>query len=112
MSRTLQVTATVAAAGTTTPEVDIPDGYDLVGLFAPDCVSTALTFTAAPASGGTFSAVTNNTQTAISFTLSSTPKYMALDNTLLKGLQFIKLVCGTTETSGAVFTLVLQKQPT
>ncbi len=112
MSRTLLVNAVIPISTTTSAEVDIPDGYDIVGLFAPVCTGTALTFTAAAATGGTFVPVVDKTQTAITLTISTTAYYMGLDNALLKGLQQIKLVSGSTELAARTFSLVLQKQAT
>lgn len=112
--KTIQKTATIAIATSTTVsgEVLVPDGYDLVGMFAPVCTGVALTFQAAAAVGGTFVAVANAANTAISLTISATAHYIALDPLLFQGLQNIKLVSGTVELADRVFTLVFAKRPT
>jgi hypothetical protein len=112
MSRTILQPVKIANGQTTSAEVDIPDGYEVVGLFAPVCTGTALTFTAAAASGGTFVQVTDKTQTAISLTLSGTAFYMGLDSTLLKGLQQIKFVSNQSEGADRSFNLALKKSAT
>lgn len=110
--RTIQKSAVIAASGTTSGEVACPDGYELVGMFAPVCTGTALTLTAATASGGTFVAVANASNSAISHTISGTAHYIALDPTLYRGLQFIKLVSGSSEAADRTFTVIFQKRAT
>ncbi len=110
MPKNIQVSATIANGATTSGEVDLPDGYDLVGIFAPVCTGVALTFTAAAAAGGTFVAVADGANSAISKTISGTAHYMALDPLLFQGLQFIKLVSGSSEGADRVFTLVMRKR--
>ncbi len=112
MSKTLQVSATIANGGTTSAEVGVPDGYQLVGIHAPICTGTALTLTAATVTGGTFTAVADKANSAVTHTISGTAHYMALDPTLYKGLQFIKLVSGSSEGADRVFSLVFEKKPT
>lgn len=110
MSKLLQVDAVIAISTTTSAEVAVPDGYDLVGIHAPVCTGTALTLTAAKASGGTFVAVANAANSAISHTISGTAHYMGLDPLLYRGLQFIKLVSGSSEAAARTFTLMFQKR--
>lgn len=111
MAKTIQVPATIAINQTTSGEVAVPDGYDLVGMFAPVCTGTALTLTAATASGGTFVAVANAANSAISHTISATAHYIGLDPLLYQGLQFLKLVSGSTELAARAFTLIFRKRP-
>lgn len=106
------VTITIAQSTTVSAEAAVPDGYDLVGIHAPACTGTALTFTAAKAAGGTHGVVANSANSAISLTISGTAHYIALDPLLFQGLQFIKLVSGSAEAANRTFTLVFAKRPT
>lgn len=110
--KTLQVSATIASGGTTSPAVSVPDGYDMVGIFAPVCTGTALTLTAATTSGGTYTQVKTAADAAVSITISGTAHYIALDPLLFGGLQFVKLVSGSSESADRVFTLIYRKRAT
>lgn len=112
MSKIQQVSATIANGGTTSGEISAPEGCDLVGIFAPVCTGTALTLTAAAAPAGTFVAVKNAADSAISHTISATAHYIALDPTLYRGLKNLKLVSGSSEGAERVFTLVYCKRAT
>lgn len=112
MARNIQIDAVIAISTTTSAEVPVPDGYDLVGIHAPVCTGTALTLTAAKVTGGTFVAVADKTNTAITHTISATAHYIALDPIFYRGLQFMKLVSGSTELAARTFTLVYQKRAT
>lgn len=105
------VTITIADSTTVSAAAAVPDGYELVGMFAPICTGTALTLTAAKTLTGTYVAVANAANAAISHTISATAHYIALDPLLYRGLQFIKLVSGTAELANRTFTLVFQKRP-
>ncbi len=109
MGKNLQVAAVIANGDTASAEVVAPDGYSLVGLFAPVCTGTALTITAATATGGTFVAVANAANSGITHTISGTAHYIGLDPTLLQGLQFFKLVSGSAEGAERTFTCVFRK---
>ncbi len=111
MSKTIQVTASILISTTTSAEVPFPDGYQLVGIHAPVCTGTALTLTAAPVTGGTFGIVADKANATISHTISATAHYIALDPTLYKGLQYVKLVSGSTELAQRDFSLVFEKKP-
>lgn len=110
MSKNRQLSAVIANGATTSGEVAVPDGFDLAGIFAPVCTGVALTFTAAVASGGTFVAVADGANSAVSKTISGTAHYMALDPLLFQGLQFIKLVSGSAEGAERTFTLIFRKR--
>jgi hypothetical protein len=101
-------TATVAVGGTTSGEVDLGDEA-LVGIFTPSTMEgTTITLTAAPAPGGTFVAVQDGDGSSSSFTVTTAAsRYVPLDSlAILAGLRFIKLVCGSTQTTtDTVFTL-------
>lgn len=110
MSKNLRVDAVIAASGSTSGEVKVPPGYDLAGIFTPVCTGTAITMTAASASGGTFIAVKNAANAAISHTVDGTAHYMALDPALYQGLEFLKLVSNGTEAAERTFTLIFRKR--
>lgn len=114
MSKVIQkdCTITIATSTTVSEEIAVPDGYDLVGIHAPVCTGVALTMTAAKTAGGSHGVVANAANTAISHTISATAHYAALDPTLYRGLQFIKLVSGTVELANRTFTLVFAKRAT
>ncbi len=108
--KTLQVPAVIAISTTTSGEVAAPDGYELVGIHAPVCTGTALTLTVASASGGTFVVHANAANSGITHTISATAHYIALDPLLYRGIQFLKLVSGSTELAARTFSLVFQKR--
>lgn len=110
--KTLQKSVTIAAAGTTSGEMAVPDGYELVGIHIPAMTGTALTLTAAPTAGGTFIAVKNAANTAISITVDGTAHLAVLDCTLYRGLQFFKFVSNGTEAADRVLNCVLSKRAT
>lgn len=98
------LTATIASGQTTSPEVDL-GGSTLVGLFMPAAFTgTAITFTTAATTGGTFVAVYDSSGNAISATV-STSRYVALSPTTFAGLRFIKLVSGSSEGGNRTITL-------
>lgn len=111
MSKSIQQTATIDASGTTSGEVAAPDGYELVGIHIPAMTGTALTLTAATAAGGTFTAVKNAANSAISITVDSTAHLAVLDSTLYRGLQFFKFVSNGTEAAARSLVCVFQKRP-
>lgn len=112
--KTIQVDFEIDISDSTTVSdpLTVPDGYELVGLFAPVCTGTALTMTAAKTLTGTYVVVANAANTAISHTISATAHYIALDPLLYRGLQFLKVVSGTAELADRVFTAVFQKRAT
>lgn len=112
MSNIQQVQAVIAASGTTSAAVAVPDKCELVGIFAPVCTGTALTLTASPTAGGTYVAVKTAADAAVSITISGTAHYIALDPALYGGLQNIKLVSGSSQAAERTFTLVFRKRPT
>ena len=106
----LTLTATVAANGTTTDEIDLGRGQQLVGLFVPSTFDgTTLTFTASDVSGGTFVTVQDGARSSAALTVTTTAsRYIPIDNlAYIAGLRYIKIVCGSTQTTtSTVFTLV------
>ena len=110
--RTIQKDAVIAISTTTSAAVECPDGYELVGVHAPVCTGTALTFTCAKTLAGTYVAMGTQANAAITLTISATAHYIALDPLLFRGLQNIKLVSGSSEAAERTFTLVFQKRAT
>jgi hypothetical protein len=97
-------TAVITTNGTASAEVDL-DGEVLCGISTPSSlVGTSLTFTVATASGGTFNNMMDGNGNVYTLTM-STNDYIRLNPNDFVGVQFIKLVSGSTETGGATFTL-------
>ncbi len=105
-------TATIALNGTVSPEVDIED-FDLVGVITPSTFDgTGLTISAATVSGGTFYpvAASNAASTAYAITTAASI-WTPIDPIVTRGLRFIKLTAGSTQTTtSTVITLVLRKK--
>lgn len=104
----LITTATVAVNGTTTDEIDLGRGQQLVGIFIPSTFDgTTLTITAAPESGGTFVTVQDGYGSTLTLTTTASRFVPIANISLVAGLRYIKLVCGSTQTTTAtVFTIV------
>lgn len=102
------ITVTIAQNGTTSDEAAMPAGATLVAVITPATLqSTALTFTAATISGGTFNAVYDES-TAYSLTV-STSRHIAVKPSVFAGMKFLKVVGGTSESGGArTITLVVR----
>ena len=102
------LTATVTVGGTTTGAVDL-GGTQLVGIFVPSTFDgTTITIQAAPTLGGTYVPVQNGVLSASAYTITTTAgQFVPIDNlAILAGVRFIKLVCGTSQTTtDTVFTL-------
>ena len=99
-------TATVASGETTSEEIDL-SGTELVGIFVPSTFDgTTITLTAASTPGGTFVTVQDGDGNAYTITTTAS-RYAPIKNlALLAGVRYIKLVCGTSQsTSDTVFTL-------
>ncbi len=104
-------TATIASGAASTGEIDHHGGVPY-GFFLPaEFDGTALTFTTAPASGGTFVAVKDSSGSAISFTVAASGYYgLSADQVAkLKGCRFLKLVSGTNQsTTDTIVTLAVR----
>lgn len=98
------LTATIATGQTTSGEVDL-GGTMLVGVFLPATFDgTTLKISAATASGGTFVTVENGAGTPadVTLTASAHSKFVPLaaaDRDIVRGLRFIKLVAGSSQTT-------------
>lgn len=98
--------ATIAASGTTSGEVDISH-FCLVGIDMPSGWDAAdITFTASHASGGTFDPVTDGDGTAVTITVAAS-KYIDLTKTgeQICGADFIKIVSSQTQTAERILLL-------
>lgn len=103
--KTISTKTFTIASGTDSGEIDCT-GKTLYAIQCPASISsTAITFTGASASGGTFAAVYGDDGTAISVTVASS-RFVAFNNKhiALRAIPFIKLVMGASETS-KTFTL-------
>lgn len=105
------LTATIAVSGTTSSAVDL-SGCTLVGLFIPSTFDgTTLTITASSTLGGTYVSVQIDHTSAAAYTITSTAsRYVPLANLdIPAGLQYVKLVAGSTQTTtDTVITLAVR----
>ena len=98
------LSATIASGQTTSAEVDL-GGTMLVGVFLPASFDgTTLKISAASAAGGTFITVENGAGTPADVTLTASghSKFVPLaaaDRDAVRGLRFIKLVAGSSQTT-------------
>lgn len=90
-------TVVIAVNGTVSTAMDMEDGT-LCGVFIPaGFVGTAMTFQTS-IDGITFVAV-NNAAGALSYVVAAS-KYIAIDPKDFRGMRYIKLVSGSSETGG------------
>lgn len=100
-------TATIAASGTTSSTVDCTR-YQLVGFFTPAALTgTAITFTASP-DNSTFYTVREVGGAAVKSETVTTGSYYPLDPRVFAGLQYVRLVSGSTEASARSIICVLR----
>lgn len=98
---------TIANAGTKTDAIDLA-GYTLVGVIFGAFTGTALTFETAAALDGTFVPVKAGTGgSALSYTVAQN-NYSAIDPKDTQGLNYLKLVSGSSEAAERTLTLVLK----
>ncbi len=107
-------TATIVIATSTTvsPEVDLAD-YDLVGLITPATFDgTAITFTGAVASGGTFVPVAASNAAATAYTVTTTTSTgTPINPQIFAGFRYIKVITTSAQTTtDTVITLLLRKR--
>jgi len=87
------------SSGTTSAELEVGNAT-IVGLITPTGLSsTSLTFTASPVSGGTFATLKDRSGSDISVTVTSTGYQYALNPSDFAGVNYFKIVCGSSETS-------------
>lgn len=99
------ITAAIAISTTTSAEFDLED-YSLVGLVMPAAFTgTAVTFTCAATSGGTFNQVDTDSGAQLSWTVAAARSVQPA--TPLGGFRFCKIVSGSTETAARTISLVL-----
>lgn len=104
--------ATIAAAGTVSDNVVVPNGKSLVGFRTPGVlVGTAFTFQAGFESTDTTRVVKKSDGNALTFTVAANGWYGLTDaeRAILEGAKYLKVVSGTAETGGAVITLFFGK---
>jgi hypothetical protein len=100
---------TFAAGATESSEVDI-EGYDSIGLETDaDFTSSALTFKAASASGGTFKAVKSG-GTAVTTATVSASEMASLESEFLalRPYRYLKLISVSAQTNATTVTLHLK----
>jgi hypothetical protein len=103
----LYATATIAASGTTSDAVDCTR-YQLVGFYTPAALTgTAITFTASP-DNSTFYTVKEVGGAATKSETVTTSSFYPLDPRVFAGLQYVKLVSGSSEASARSITCVLR----
>ena len=104
-------TAVIAASGTTSGAVEIPEGRTLTAILTPGTLTgSTLTITASPTLGGTYYTRTDSGGNTLSIAMSTSKLIMldpVADRTL--GLRYIKLVSGSSEGAERTFTLFLSQ---
>lgn len=100
--------ATIAASAATTGVIPLK-GMSLVGIYFPAVFTgTAVTFTACDTEAGTFVPVKSTTSgSALSYTVAQ-GTYAAIDPAALAGVNFLKIVSGSTEGSARTLKLALK----
>ncbi len=101
------IAAVIAASGTKTAVVNLK-GFSLVGiLFPATFTGTAVTFEAS-IDGATFFPVKNTTSgTSLSYTIAQ-GTYQAIDPKEFYGIQYLKVVSGSTEGSSRTLQLAVK----
>lgn len=99
-TRPIARTVTIVLATSTTISSALDLGStSLVGLRLPsNFIGTALTFTCSDTSGGTFDQLLKDDGTAYTVTCAAS-KYVAVDYTKFVGVNFLKLVASTVQTT-------------
>ena len=93
-------TVSIALSGTTSAEVDIGN-RTIVGIITPSTFDgTTMTFTAAPAAGGTHYAIAASNAASTAYTVTTTASiFTPIAEGVTKGARFIKIVCGSSQTT-------------
>ncbi|MBX9583664.1 MAG: hypothetical protein K2X87_25460 [Gemmataceae bacterium] len=96
------------AAGTTSKAVALA-GQTICGLYLPSgFAGTAVSFTACDTPDGTYVAVKDDTGTAISYTVSAS-SFCRIRPSDLAGIQFLKVVSGSSEAAGTAAKLAVRE---
>ncbi len=98
----------IATSTTVSAEAYLGDKV-LVGLVVPSTFDgTTITITNSDVSGGTFVAVQADNSASTAYTITTTAsRYVPINEVVSKGLKFIKLTCGSAQTTtDTVFQLV------
>lgn len=104
-----KLSVVITVGQTASPEIDLRN-MTPVGLFAPsDWDSTTITFQTAPTSGGTYVTMKDGAGADYSRSISAS-QYIPLDPVLFAGMDFMKIVAGTT-VAGTNSTLTLMCRP-
>ncbi len=96
----LYTNVTITVSTTTSAEVDLSNQI-LIGIITPSTFDgTAISFTGAPAAGGTHYplAASNGASTAYAITTTASI-FTPIDPTVTRGVRFIKAVCGTSQST-------------
>lgn len=96
---------TIASSGTTSGEFNAGK-YVICGFKFPAMTGTSVTFTHCEESGGTFVPVADTSDTNLSITVSATAKTRVVNPQNFAGLEYIKLVSGSSEGADRVITVL------
>lgn len=93
-------TVSIAVSGTTSAEIDLEDN-DVVGIITPSTFDgTTITFTGAAVSGGTFYPVAASNAASTAYTVTTTASILTpIPASVFAGVRYIKVVCGSTQTT-------------
>lgn len=106
----ISVTATIAAGGTTTGEIELRD-YALAGFITPAALtSTAITFTVSATKGGTFVPLYTSAGNQVALTVTTSQAYgiTGEEADALAPWNYIKLVGGSVEGAARSILLALK----
>lgn len=107
-------TVTIANGATTSAEIDLEDQV-IVGLYTPSTFDgTTITLTTAPTAGGTHYPVAASNAASTAYTITTTASTytpVKCDEVTL-GLRYIKIVCGTSQSTSATDLLLVTRPRT
>lgn len=99
------INVTIANGQTTSAEIDL-SGLQLVGVWIPAAITgTTMTFTAATATGGTFSTIYEVAGAASYSITIGASRFIPIDPRVFSGLRYIKLVAGSAQAADRVITI-------
>jgi hypothetical protein len=81
-------------------------GQTIVGIYAPACTGTALTFKTSRTAAGTFVPISDGEGAARSYTLTASAQYIPLDPADYAGVQYLKIGTGSNEGAERTFYVV------